>query len=217
MGVGDIEIQALSRPGIRRQWTGLRSHNAVRELERVVTELGCLGALIDNHLDNGTFYEGPAFRVFWANTQELDVPECIHPTVPEDRTVFASTRGPTRRLATGEAVAKDIATGKELVKYYRDLAPCKKVAFSIAEQLLLKGGGIKVKSVAAQTVHVREWLPPVDTVDAALKLDDGATDFLSKSFGSPFDDSETAVAGEKDTVSVDGNGGVTVKKDAEKE
>jgi predicted dehydrogenase len=86
-----------------------------------------------------------------------------------------------------------------------------------ALRLLLKGGGVKVKSVAAQTAQLREWLPPVDTVDAALKLDNGATGILSMSFGSSFDDAEMAVACEKGTVSVDRHGGVTVKLADQKE
>ncbi|KAH6658059.1 oxidoreductase-like protein family [Truncatella angustata] len=187
-----------------------------------------------------------------------------------------------KHVLAEKPLAKDVATGKELVKYYRDLAGSSKVTFGVAEQfrylnsylhasqeisklgkvmgvqhrlhstvnlggkyietpwrkvpdyqggflldggvhqiaalrLVLKGGGVKVKSVAAQTAQLREWLPPVDTVDAALKLDNGATGFLSMSFGSPFEDAELAVACEKGTVAVDRNGGVAVKKAGEKE
>lgn len=86
-----------------------------------------------------------------------------------------------------------------------------------ALRLMLKGGGVKVKSVSAHTAQLREWLPPVDTVDAALKLDNGATGFLSMSFGSSFDDAEIAVACEKGTVSVDRHGAVSVKLEDEKE
>ncbi|KAF7530914.1 hypothetical protein G7054_g9363 [Neopestalotiopsis clavispora] len=86
-----------------------------------------------------------------------------------------------------------------------------------ALRLMLAGGGAKVRSVSAHTAQLREWLPPVDSVDAALKLDNGATGFLSMSFGSSFDDAEISVACEGGAVSVDRNGNVTVKVAGEKE
>ncbi|ETS75388.1 hypothetical protein PFICI_12332 [Pestalotiopsis fici W106-1] len=86
-----------------------------------------------------------------------------------------------------------------------------------ALRLMLKGGGVKVQKVSAFTTQLREWLPPVDTVDATLLLDSGATGFLSMSFGSSFDDAEIAVACERGTVSVDRNGNVTVRAAGEKE
>ena len=66
---------------------------AAQELERTVKQHGFLGALIDNHLDNGTFYDGPAYNVFWAKAQELDVPIYLHPTVPDSDSVFNINEG----------------------------------------------------------------------------------------------------------------------------
>lgn len=188
-----------------------------------------------------------------------------------------------KHVLAEKPLAKDVATAKELVAYYRDkIAGKGKATFGVAEQfrylnsylfaaekisqlgkvlgvqhrmhctvelggkyietpwrkvpeyqggflldggvhqiaglrLMLKGGGVKVKSVAAQTAQLREWLPPVDTVDAALKLDNGSTGFLSISFGSPFEDTEIAVACEKGTVAVGRNGSVSVKSVGDKE
>lgn len=56
---------------------------AAAELERAVTQLGFQGALIDNHLPNGSFYDGPAYDIFWAKAVELDVPIYVHPTFPD--------------------------------------------------------------------------------------------------------------------------------------
>lgn len=67
---------------------------AAQELERAVRELGFVGALVDNRLDNGTFYDGAAYGVFWSKAQDLGVPIYIHPTVPPDgASVFAINQG----------------------------------------------------------------------------------------------------------------------------
>ncbi|KAJ8608145.1 hypothetical protein MRB53_039824 [Persea americana] len=58
---------------------------AVSELRRCVQELGFLGALIDSHALNGVYYEGAAYREFWATAHELDVPIYIHPTWPSEQ------------------------------------------------------------------------------------------------------------------------------------
>ncbi|KAK3326804.1 hypothetical protein B0H66DRAFT_551722 [Apodospora peruviana] len=55
---------------------------AAAELERCVKKLGFVGALIDTHLNNHTFYDGAAYRPFWAKAVELDVPIYLHPTFP---------------------------------------------------------------------------------------------------------------------------------------
>lgn len=52
---------------------------AATELERCVTDLKFLGALVDNHLD-GTFYDDSKFWPVFAKAEELDVPIYIHPT-----------------------------------------------------------------------------------------------------------------------------------------
>jgi len=55
---------------------------AAAELERCVKTHGFLGALIDTHLANGTYYDGDAYRLFWAKAVELDVPIYLHPVWP---------------------------------------------------------------------------------------------------------------------------------------
>lgn len=51
------------------------------ELDRSVSTLNFVGALIDNHA-NGTHFDGPAYDVLWAKATELDVPIYLHPTFP---------------------------------------------------------------------------------------------------------------------------------------
>ena len=53
------------------------------ELERTVTQLGFVGALIDCHA-HGTYYDGPAYDPLWRAFEALDVPCYIHPTWPSD-------------------------------------------------------------------------------------------------------------------------------------
>lgn len=55
---------------------------AAAELERCVKELGFVGALVDTHLPNGTYYDGVAYRPFWDKAEALDVPIYLHPTLP---------------------------------------------------------------------------------------------------------------------------------------
>ncbi|KAL8738594.1 MAG: hypothetical protein Q9181_000645 [Wetmoreana brouardii] len=55
---------------------------AAEELKRCVRELGFVGALVENHLPDGTFYDSPRFDPVFAAAQELDVPLYIHPTFP---------------------------------------------------------------------------------------------------------------------------------------
>ena len=56
---------------------------AATELERAVTELGFVGALIDNHV-NGTYYEGPEYDTLWSTAQKLNVPIYLHPVWPSE-------------------------------------------------------------------------------------------------------------------------------------
>ncbi|KZM27161.1 uncharacterized protein EKO05_0004701 [Ascochyta rabiei] len=55
---------------------------AVAELERAVTRLGFRGAMIWNHLKNGTYYDGAPFDALFAMAEKLDVPIYLHPTAP---------------------------------------------------------------------------------------------------------------------------------------
>ena len=52
---------------------------ACKELKRCVTELGFVGALVDNNCE-GRFYDGASYRPIFETLQELDVPLYIHPT-----------------------------------------------------------------------------------------------------------------------------------------
>ena len=55
---------------------------AAAELERSVKDLGFKGAMIWNHLKNGTYYDAPAFHPVFSTAQDLDVPIYLHPTNP---------------------------------------------------------------------------------------------------------------------------------------
>ncbi|KAB8076262.1 hypothetical protein BDV29DRAFT_200347 [Aspergillus leporis] len=56
---------------------------AVKELERCVTKLGFVGALVDNHVE-GEFYDAERFWPIFEKAQELDVPIYIHPSPASD-------------------------------------------------------------------------------------------------------------------------------------
>lgn len=91
-------IAASPDPARFRAWAFLPMalpDEAALELERAVRDLGFVGALVDNHLDNGTFYDGAAYAGFWAKAQDLNVPIYIHPTVPSDgeTSVFGINQG----------------------------------------------------------------------------------------------------------------------------
>ncbi|TAQ85435.1 hypothetical protein B7494_g6256 [Chlorociboria aeruginascens] len=55
---------------------------AAQELQRCVSKLGFLGALVDSHLINGTFYDGPEYDPLWSMLERLGVPIYLHPTYP---------------------------------------------------------------------------------------------------------------------------------------
>lgn len=71
-----------------------------------------------------------------------------------------------------------------------------------ALRLLLSAAGVRVKGISAQTAQLQEHLPPVDTADAALRLDNGSTGVLSMSFGTTLTGNELALACEGGTVSL---------------
>lgn len=69
-------------------FAALSMHNATEaaeELRRAVTQLGLLGALVNDYQqsgpDNATllFYDRPEYDVFWKMASELDVPVYFHP------------------------------------------------------------------------------------------------------------------------------------------
>ena len=59
---------------------------AAKELERCVTQLSFVGALVDNHV-NGQFYRDERFWTVFQKAQELDVPIYIHPSYAADSTM----------------------------------------------------------------------------------------------------------------------------------
>jgi predicted TIM-barrel fold metal-dependent hydrolase len=56
--------------------------SAASELERAVKELGFKGAMIWNHLKDGTYYDALRFDPVFAMAQKLDVPIYLHPAAP---------------------------------------------------------------------------------------------------------------------------------------
>ncbi|KAK4162387.1 hypothetical protein QBC43DRAFT_321842 [Cladorrhinum sp. PSN259] len=63
---------------------------AAAELERAVKHLGLLGALVDNHTDDGQFYDSDRYEPFWQKAEELGVPVYLHPTWPASNTTSSS-------------------------------------------------------------------------------------------------------------------------------
>ncbi|KIP05515.1 hypothetical protein PHLGIDRAFT_108127 [Phlebiopsis gigantea 11061_1 CR5-6] len=64
---------------------------AAQELNRTVTELGFLGALVNDYQQSGSgdnltfiYYDQPEFDVFWQTVVDLDVPVYFHPRVNPD-------------------------------------------------------------------------------------------------------------------------------------
>lgn len=52
------------------------------ELSRCITELGFVGALIDNHSSKGTYYDEAGYLPLFQTAAELSVPIYLHPTWP---------------------------------------------------------------------------------------------------------------------------------------
>lgn len=63
-------------------------------------------------------------------------------------------------------------------------------------------GAEQVTAVSAQSQQQQSYLPPVDTVDAVLQTESGATGVVSLSFGSPFGDFSYEFACERGVVSL---------------
>jgi predicted TIM-barrel fold metal-dependent hydrolase len=55
---------------------------AAAELQRTVTQLGFKGAMIWNHLKDGTYYDAARFDPVFAMAQKLGVPIYLHPAAP---------------------------------------------------------------------------------------------------------------------------------------
>lgn len=55
---------------------------AAVELERCVTDLGFVGALIAAHMNNGSYFDTSAFYPLWETAERLNVPIYLHPAFP---------------------------------------------------------------------------------------------------------------------------------------
>ncbi|KAJ4355536.1 uncharacterized protein N0V89_003553 [Didymosphaeria variabile] len=90
------------------------------------------------------------------------------------------------------------------------------VHFIAGTRVVLEGAGVKPVATSAFSTQLQEHLPPVDTVDATVKLSNGASGTMSMSFGTTFSGSEYVFAAEKGTVTVS-RGKVTVVRDGKEE
>lgn len=63
------------------------------ELTRCIQDLGFVGALIDNHTSQGTYFDAESYLPFWAAAASLDVPIYLHPTWPTDTQLSLSYIG----------------------------------------------------------------------------------------------------------------------------
>ena len=80
---------------------------AADELRRCVKDLGFVGALIENHLPDGSYYDSERFHPVFAAAEELDVPLYLHPTFPTPRHVqaqYAGDYGKVAEILLGTAV-----------------------------------------------------------------------------------------------------------------
>ncbi|KAK3366744.1 hypothetical protein B0T24DRAFT_581002 [Lasiosphaeria ovina] len=66
---------------------------AAAELERAVTQLGCVGALVDARLPDGTHYDAPAYWPLFAAAERLGAPLYLHPAPPSPGEVAARYAG----------------------------------------------------------------------------------------------------------------------------
>lgn len=76
------------------------------------------------------------------------------------------------------------------------------VHFLAGTRLVLGAAGVKPVKTSAFTAQLREHLPPVDSLDATVRLSNGSAGTISLSFGTTFSGSEYAFACEKGTVTV---------------
>ncbi|MCF7553630.1 gamma-resorcylate decarboxylase [Pseudonocardia sp. WMMC193] len=112
--------ECARRPGRFRAFAALPLQDpeaAARELDRCVTELGFVGALVngfsqDTGHGDGTeplYYDLPGYRPFWAEVERLDVPFYLHPRnpLPQDARIYDGhpwLLGPTWGFAQETAV-----------------------------------------------------------------------------------------------------------------
>ncbi len=77
---------------------------AAAELERAVTQLGCVGALVDARLPDGTHYDAPVYWSVFAAAERLGVPLYLHPAPPSPEEISTRYAGNySSRIAAGLA------------------------------------------------------------------------------------------------------------------
>lgn len=72
----------------------------------------------------------------------------------------------------------------------------------VAGLRLILGSMEHITTVSAQTQQLKDYLPPVDTVDAVVQTKSGATGVISLSWGSDFNDNIFEFACEKGVVTM---------------
>jgi len=87
---------------------------ATQELQRCVTTLGFVGALVNGFSQEGDgttplYYDLPQYRSFWAEVEKLNIPFYLHPRnpLPQDSRIYAGhswLMGPTWAFAQETAV-----------------------------------------------------------------------------------------------------------------
>ena len=91
------------------------------------------------------------------------------------------------------------------------------VHFVAGTRMVLEGAGVRPVRTSAFSVQLQEHLPPVDTVDATVKLSNGATGTVCMSFGTTFTGfAEYAFACEKGTLVVS-RGKVIITREGKEE
>lgn len=83
---------------------------AAAELRRCIKKNGFVGALVDAHPSNGSFYDGPAYDPLWAEAVQLNVPIYLHPTYPDLADVVAIGKGLYAPSVEGEYSRYQAAT-----------------------------------------------------------------------------------------------------------
>ncbi|GKT49804.1 decarboxylase orsB [Colletotrichum spaethianum] len=96
----DLHSKITHHPDQYAAFAALPMHDpaaAAEELRRSVRQLGFVGALIGNHLEDGSFFDTPQFDPLWTAAEELDVPIYLHPAFPsqdESKVNFEGPYGP---------------------------------------------------------------------------------------------------------------------------
>jgi uncharacterized protein len=98
----DAAYAATQRhPGRLRMFASLalkQPESAARELQRGVTELGCVGGFL-NGTEGGSFLDDPRYAPIFETAEQLDVPLYLHPSPPPQPIIDAYFGGLPERSA----------------------------------------------------------------------------------------------------------------------